>query len=360
MTRIRKTSYLTAGSGYKQKMTEPRITVLMPVYNGERYLCDAIQSILSQTLGDFEFLIINDGSTDRSVEIINSYRDPRIRLIHNDQNMQLIATLNKGLDMAQGEYIARMDSDDISLPERLENQVAFLDAHPEVGICGTWIRTFGNKKGSVWNYPTDDATIRSRFIFESVIAHPSVMIRKDMLENADLRYNPLYKHAEDYGLWVAASKHTNFANIGKILLHHRLHPLQVGQSYSEDQQSSADLIRRNQIENLGVRPTEEELSLHRSISMWRIEASREFILRAGAWLCKLVEANCKTSNYPEPAFSRVLGERWYWICSAAAALGMWTWRAFWRSPLGGDAALSRTQMVKFWGKCILRYGVGNA
>ena len=120
----------------------PKVTVLMPVYNGEKYLKEAITSILLQTFDDFEFLIINDGSSDASVDIIQSFRDPRIRLVHNDTNIGLIATLNKGLKLAHGKYVARMDQDDISLPRRLEKQTYFMDNNPDVGVCGTWIKLF--------------------------------------------------------------------------------------------------------------------------------------------------------------------------------------------------------------------------
>ena len=118
----------------------------MPVYNGERYLREAIDSILNQTFKDFEFLIINDGSTDLSVEIIESYADKRISLAHNGQNLGLITTLNRGFDLACGEYIARMDCDDISLPDRLEKQVVFMDNHPEIGICGSWVSAISDEK----------------------------------------------------------------------------------------------------------------------------------------------------------------------------------------------------------------------
>ena len=124
-------------------MTSATVTVLMPVYNGEMYLREAIDSILHQTFTDFEFLIINDGSTDNSETIILSYDDSRIRYEKNDSNLKLIATLNKGIELAKGKYIVRMDADDISIPDRIEKQVAFLEKNPDVGICGSWFTAFG-------------------------------------------------------------------------------------------------------------------------------------------------------------------------------------------------------------------------
>ena len=116
----------------------PEITVLMPVYNGEKYLRPAIESILNQTFSDFEFLIINDGSTDNSESIILSYKDERIRYVKNENNLKLIKTLNKGIDLARGKYIARMDADDISLPTRLEREIEYMESHPECGLVSVF------------------------------------------------------------------------------------------------------------------------------------------------------------------------------------------------------------------------------
>ena len=121
---------------------QPKISVVMPAYNAENYIREAIDSILAQTFRDFEFLIIDDGSTDHTVEIIRSYSDSRIRLYQNERNMGVAATLNRGLDLARGEYIARMDADDISLPERFAKQAAYMDAHPDVAVCGSNIILF--------------------------------------------------------------------------------------------------------------------------------------------------------------------------------------------------------------------------
>ncbi len=131
----------------------PKVTVLMPVYNAEKYLKTAIESILKQTFSDFELLIINDGSTDGSEEIIRSFNDKRIRLFNNEQNLGIIKTLNKGLNLAKGEYIIRMDADDISLPDRLELQVKYMEENPGIGISGTQARIFGDtKKFTIKNF----------------------------------------------------------------------------------------------------------------------------------------------------------------------------------------------------------------
>ncbi len=209
----------------------PKVTVLMPVYNGERHLREAIESILTQAFTDFEFLIINDGSTDHSAEIVESYTDPRIRLMHNEQNSGLIATLNNGIDLAQGKYIARMDCDDISLSQRLSRQVKFLDENPDCAVVAVKIvlinadgREIGDWKGDR-NATTEDE-IRRRLPIISCIAHPGVMIRKPII--AKYRYDPSQHYAEDYDLWLRiASDGYQIAKIDEVLLKYRVHSAQI-------------------------------------------------------------------------------------------------------------------------------------
>lgn len=197
----------------------PRVSVLMASFNREGYLREAIDSILNQTFRDFEFIIVDDASAESTRALLADYarRDQRIVLVFNQENMGHARSLNKGLTLAAGEYIARMDSDDISLPQRLERQVAFMDANPEVGICGCWIRYFGTRN-RVWRMPREDAQIKCAFFFYSAIAHPAAMFRRAVFVAHNLAYNVDFKEAEDYELWLRAAKVTAFANLPKVLL----------------------------------------------------------------------------------------------------------------------------------------------
>lgn len=202
------------------------VTVLMPVFNGEKYVGEAIESILNQTFSDFEFLIINDGSSDKSVEIIESYNDPRIRFIENDGNIGLIASLNKGISLARGGYVARMDCDDISMPERLAKQAAFLDANSScavVAVRSVFIDDNGNECG-FWDDDrkfTSNREIIRRLPRANCIAHPGVMIRKSVL--AAYRYDPRQLHSEDYDLWLRLSADgVRIEKIDETLLKYRL------------------------------------------------------------------------------------------------------------------------------------------
>lgn len=225
-------------------ISEPKVTVLMPVYNGEPYLRKAIESILNQTFTDFEFLIINDGSVDRTVSIIELYNDPRITLIHNESNLGLVATLNKGLDLARGEYIARMDSDDLCLPERIAKQVLFMDLHPEVGVCGTGYEDM--KTGRNIIRPTEHEDI-IEFMLKSgcALAHPTVMIRTAVLRKNRLYYDPDYQQAEDFELWTRMIKVTHLANIPEVLVRHRTHSSQISRKFAQELE-----LKTNQILDL--------------------------------------------------------------------------------------------------------------
>jgi glycosyltransferase involved in cell wall biosynthesis len=332
---------------------DPRVTVVMPVYNCERFLAEAIESILSQTLADFEFVIIDDGSTDDSVEIIASYRDSRIRLIRNWTNLGVSESLNKGFCLARGEYVARMDSDDVCLPERLARQVAFMEEHAEIGICGTWIETMGEQAGQVLRYPTAPDTVKCTHLFGPALAHPSVIMRRDMLKKLGLLYNPSFRRAQDFELWVRASEYTALANIGEVLLRYRLHHQQVGKLHNEEQITFAGKVRLVQLHNLGITPTAEEYNIHQSISQWRFKTDRAFVGKTEKWLCKLINANVGAKVYPEPAFSAVLCERWFEVCDALTELGPWTLKKFMLSPLSRKVKFSWRRCVSFFLNCLL-------
>lgn len=199
-----------------------KVSVLMPVYNAAPYLREAIDSILSQTFADFEFLIINDGSTDTSEGIIKSYQDSRIRYLKNAQNLGLVNTLNLGLEAAQGEYIARMDADDISLPTRFARQVAYMDQHPQVGACGTAYRYFGEVNEIKW-LPSDHREAFTLLSSTSCLGHPTSLIRRSILHRYQIRYEKEYEYAEDYALWVRIGQVSHLCSLPELLLLYRWH-----------------------------------------------------------------------------------------------------------------------------------------
>lgn len=196
---------------------EPIVTVLMPVFNSGMYLKAAIDSVLAQSFADFELLLINDGSTDDSESIIQTYNDHRIRAFYNEKNSGLIATLNRGISLARGIYIARMDADDICLPQRLALQVAFLEQHPEISFVATTIKLIdeaGRERGT-WDLDQQTTTpqsIRATLPQKNCIAHPTAMGRTEAFRKYG--YNAAQLHTEDYDLWLRVLN--SGANIGKI------------------------------------------------------------------------------------------------------------------------------------------------
>ena len=193
----------------------------MPAYNGQKYLKEAIDSILNQSFKDFEFLIIDDGSTDDSKNIIVAYSDSRIQLIENEQNLGVAASLNKAIEEAKGTYICRMDADDIALPDRLVRQVEYLRANPIVSMCGSWVQAFG-ELDTVFKYPEDHEAICVALFFYPCFCHPAVMWRKNDFIEHGLWYQEDPPTAEDYDLWARASLKLKLANIPEILLKYRI------------------------------------------------------------------------------------------------------------------------------------------
>lgn len=213
---------------------KPLISILLPVYNAEKYLKESIESILYQTYKNLELIIINDGSTDDSKNIIKSYNDERIVYIENKNNKGLIHSLNTGIDISKGEYIARMDSDDISFPERIENQLQFLIENPTISIVGTHAVFFTesiDKPIKNWDLDlknTQPSEIRNTLKWENCIIHPSICMRKSIAK--DLLYDETQKNYEDYDLWLRASAmNIEIGKINQPLLYYRVQPNSITQ-----------------------------------------------------------------------------------------------------------------------------------
>jgi hypothetical protein len=204
--------------------SNPTITVVMPAYNAAHYVGEAVRSILSQTFRDFEFIIVNDGSTDQTGSILDKYgrADKRIRLYHQE-NHGMIAALNRGCRLARGEYIARMDADDVSDAYRFQMQLDYIGKHPEIGIVGTWTRTI-DEKGSVigsWCPATNPKMLKWTHFFGACVAHPTVLMRRSVLERLNF-YRAGAVHGEDVDLWLRASAITDFSNVPEFLFEYRI------------------------------------------------------------------------------------------------------------------------------------------
>jgi len=226
-----------------------RVSVILPIFNAEKYLSEAIASILNQTYSDLELIAIDDGSTDESLNILKSFIDPRIIIIQNKKNLGIIRTLNKGIDLANGEFIARMDADDISLPTRFEKQVNLLDNNPDIGVCSTWLEFFGNSNETI-KFPEKHEEIHFRFLLGVQVGHANSMIRRAVLEKYNVRYNELFPHSEDTNLWVNLLPHTRFSNLPEVLYRYRKYNEQVTQVQSQIVKDSFQRAINIHFENL--------------------------------------------------------------------------------------------------------------
>jgi len=202
----------------------PEVTVLLPVFNGMRHVGAAIESILAQTYRDFELLIVDDGSSDRSLEIVRSYRDARIRVLVNEHNVGLPASLNRGLAESRCELIARQDADDLSRPDRLERQVAVMMRRPELALLGTQANAIdeGGRPLKAVDRPIDEVSIRWYGLFDNPFVHTSVMFRRALVWNDRERGYPLLPYAEDYALWSHLMRHHAVANLADRLVTFRV------------------------------------------------------------------------------------------------------------------------------------------
>lgn len=241
----------------------PSLSVAMSVYNGERFLAAAIDSVLAQTFTDFEFLILDDGSRDGTARILAdaAARDPRIRVIARE-NRGLVAALNTLLDEARAPLVARMDADDIALPERFARQIAFLDAHPEVGVLGTWTEDI-DEAGQPYplvapDHPIDHAAFLAAIEAGApLLCHPAVIYRRDLVRAVG-GYHPAFRHCEDLDLWLRLAGVTQIANLPERLIRYRHYAQQVSSRHTTEQQVNAVIARLAHAERMAGRPDPTE------------------------------------------------------------------------------------------------------
>jgi glycosyltransferase involved in cell wall biosynthesis len=332
----------------------PKITVLMPVYNGAKYLKEAIDSVLSQTFRDFEFLIIDDGSTDSSVEIIKSYNDQRIRLEQNDKNFGLIYSLNKGIDLTKNKYIARMDADDISLPDRLKIQFEFMESHFDIAVSGVYTITIGKVNGHTNKFFTEPEDIKANLLFNTSLEHPSVIIRKEILQKYNLFYNENFKHSEDFDLWERISAQSSLANIPKILLKHRLHNDSISEIHNKIQLANANKIKLRQLNKLGLNLNENEIDLYSRLKAPDINKTIEFINQQEEWLLKIITANQEKNIYKNEALAKVIKNRFYYLCDANTKIGLWILKKYLESPLKKLVSRNSHSLLKLGMKSLIK------
>lgn len=283
------------------------ISVIMPTYNTPiQILSQAVESILNQTYTNFEFIIINDCSTDNTLEYLHSLKDSRIKIVTNNKNLGITASLNIGLKMAQGEYIARMDSDDISLPKRFEKQLDYMEKNQNVIVCGTWIKAFGNAEYiSKRNIPEKEY-LRSSFLFGNIygLCHPTAFFRTEMLRKYKIKYDEEHlPTAQDYGMWVECSKYGAIKNLEEILLYYRVHNGQISIAKKELQKQCTMYVQKKQLQYLVDNLDEEMLKKH-----FKIYIENNVTKEMKQWFAILIKKNREKKIYEIKIFERFIDD----------------------------------------------------
>ena len=288
---------------------KPFVTILMPVYNAEKYVADAISSILNQTYSNFEFLIINDASTDNSEKIIQSFADSRIRYIKNEINLRLVATLNKGLSLIQTPYIARMDADDLSHPTRLEKLIKCLTENSAVDFLSSSLELFGSETG-IWSLPLSDDECKSTLIFRSCLNHAATIYKKSFLDKHNLAYREKHVYMEDYDLWYRAFRcGVKFMNIEETLYSYRREDHNITIQNKATSEERLKLFYEEILSDLDIAATPYQLDLHCRLRFLKA-VKAEDILNYKKWLDLLNRKNDELLVYPKGTFNSVLREEW--------------------------------------------------
>ncbi len=337
------------------KDVNPLISVLMPVYNGQQYLAEAIASILNQTYQHFELLIINDGSSDNSEQIIKGFEDLRIVYIKNETNKGLIFTLNRGIELSKGAFIARMDADDISVANRFEKQIQEFKKDEKLVVCGSFIKTFGNGSERLIDYmPDSNAEILSSIFFTCPFAHPSVMIKKESLLKLNEFYREDYKHSEDYDLWSRLVFVGSSKNIPEFLLNYRVHDKQVSTVFENHKYQSVSKIQTNVLFQFNIFPSPSEseflLNLFKGIG----KQDKHYLYSGLAFLNILHQQFYrKYPNYIEE-HSKVVIARWFKICGNSG-MGFLNLKLALKLPFFKVKYLKFKDFIKLFYKTVTNY-----
>ena len=269
-------------------MSEPEISIVMPVYNAAPFLREAIDSIVAQTFENWELILLNDGSTDDSLQIAHSYTDPRIKILDSETNNGLIYQLNRGMEAAQGRYIARLDADDVAMDNRLQMQFNYLENHPEIGLVGGYAEVLGTNEMLRHGQKHDDILLE--LLHRNAFIHSTVMFRKSIFGSINGGFDTNYKHAEDYRMWQLFAGITKLANLPEVLIKYRVHEQQVSAKHATGLLDSADRVRLQFIaSSLNITLSREQENLH--LALIQGNAFHWYPNIVNAWVKTLIRSN---------------------------------------------------------------------
>jgi hypothetical protein len=329
------------------------VSVLLPVRNGAPHLRTALRSLARQSLRDFEVLVLDDASSDGSADIAGRFGDARVRVVRHEKPQGLARVLNGGLAEARGEFIARMDADDVAAPRRLERQVAFLRSEPGVAGCGTWLRCFGQGRPYLARYPIGASTVRAYALFDNPLAHPSACWRHEAFREHGLRYDESVGPGQDYDLWLRALAVVDLDNVPEPLLRYRIHAGAVSGRQGGASDERARDLQRGLLGRLGADAGEASLSFHRLVGHGAAMTTPEELARAEAWLQHLQGLNLRTRVYDAAGLARAVGFVWLRVCLNSARYGRWAWAHYRTSPLALHHEAALTERLQLCGAALL-------
>jgi len=331
----------------------PLVSIVMPCFNAGRWLGAALDSLQRQTHRELEIVAVDDASTDGTPDLLaeRARTDPRVRPIRLERNLGPGAAANRGLAEARGQFVARLDADDVAIPVRLEAQLAFLQ-QTGVDLCGSWFVEFGQGIPRTARWPHAEAAVKAGLLFQSPICHPTVMARREVFERHP--YRPDSRLAEDYDLYSRASTEFRLALVPQALVRYRRHPGQASQARRDAMETVTRSIRLANLARQGISATPEEQRLHNLIrapaSIERLEDLRGI----ERWLGKL------HAGHADPDARQMIASQWLRACIRAAPLGREMWRAWRDSALRLAAGAGRNADLDLRALALLRLDYGGA
>jgi len=305
---------------------EPLISVLLPCFNAEKWIYSSLISLTRQTYKNIEILIFNDGSHDETINILEklSAQDSRIKIIDSPENKGIVYALNHLCSISSGDYIARMDADDIAVPTRLEQQLTWI-INKDIDLCGTWFSEFGQGISRTTRWPESHDALEAALLFQNSICHPTIMGKRKVF--AEFPYREEFRLAEDYDFFARAIKKYKFNNIPKALLRYRRHPDQATQASKEKMEAITKNIRITALESIGIIPNDAQKKIHNMIRSPNSIFNFHELELIETWILSLLN-DSKTAEY-----NRIIASQWIRACIRAAPLGCKMRRKFFSSPL---------------------------
>jgi glycosyltransferase involved in cell wall biosynthesis len=306
------------------------VSVILPVYNQQTYIAECLESLVCQTHSNLEIIIVNDGCSDGTMEVVEQFRDSRIRIISNEQNRGLAYSVNRGIDISNGKYIARMDADDVAVPSRFERQVKFMDHNPDIDVSGGGMKSFGYSS-FMHEFPVLHNNCKAQLLFNVCFGHPTVIFRKKVFDHGNRYDERLKQYSEEYELWCRLVDRYRFANLPEVLIHYRtFSPAAKNEAILLQKRNSRE-IRKRLIEEQFEPVSEESLLMHDNICNLHPVKSKTEFQKLLKWLESIEELNTRHKSFDPDALQLELDKRrfelYYWNGTLGLANSMgWFFR----------------------------------